>query len=261
MNWKNIVQMDDDELEQLGIKPSATRQVLLRNFRRIKKVMKIKNMDLPRKQITLNKKIYVRNDEMTAEEKQFYLNTYRDVDWNLLEDFPSWLKGLGFLDFASCFAGMHWRDIVEMNYDKLEEIGVNSNFVRLSLVKHFWTIKKALVHKENYVLPFPKQLLKVQGISEETIKDPIERLKIIDSFYNVDLKMVEEKNIPALLDSVGLSRFASSFNQIGWDDALNMDYKALEKIGIDSHLARQVIFKKFQNVKLAMDQTRIPRNF
>ncbi|CAG8811970.1 8757_t:CDS:2, partial [Dentiscutata erythropus] len=100
------------------------------------------------------------------------------------------------------------------------------------------------------------RLLISMNIKDEDIQDPLERLKLIVDFYRVDFNMIEKRDIGALLASLKLKQYAPNFVKLDWDEAINMRYYELEELGINSYVARQTIYKKFQDIKSAIAETR-----
>ncbi|KAK0461018.1 uncharacterized protein EV420DRAFT_173505 [Desarmillaria tabescens] len=67
-----------------------------------------------------------------------------DINPQLLEDVPAWLKSLRLHKYTSCFEGMNWRDMVELNEATLEKKGVTALGARRRLVKTFDAVKKKM---------------------------------------------------------------------------------------------------------------------
>ncbi|PBK74264.1 hypothetical protein ARMSODRAFT_581033 [Armillaria solidipes] len=67
-----------------------------------------------------------------------------DIDPQLLEDVPAWLKSLRLHKYTSCFEGMDWRDMIKLDEDTLEKKGVTALGARRRLVKTFDAVKKKM---------------------------------------------------------------------------------------------------------------------
>ncbi|KAK0212592.1 hypothetical protein DFS33DRAFT_45823 [Desarmillaria ectypa] len=67
-----------------------------------------------------------------------------DINPQLLEDVPAWLKSLRLHKYTSCFEGMNWRDMVKLNEATLEKKGVTAMGARRRLVKTFDAVKKKM---------------------------------------------------------------------------------------------------------------------
>ncbi|KAK0195668.1 hypothetical protein F5146DRAFT_1133127 [Armillaria mellea] len=67
-----------------------------------------------------------------------------DIDPQLLEDVPAWLKSLRLHKYTPCFEGMNWRDMIKLDEDTLEKKGVTALGARRRLVKTFDVVKKKM---------------------------------------------------------------------------------------------------------------------
>ncbi|KAK0473135.1 hypothetical protein EDD18DRAFT_390692 [Armillaria luteobubalina] len=67
-----------------------------------------------------------------------------DIDPQLLEDVPAWLKSLRLHKYTMCFEGMNWRDMIKLDEDTLEKKGVTALGARRRLVKTFDAVKKKM---------------------------------------------------------------------------------------------------------------------
>lgn len=67
-----------------------------------------------------------------------------DIDPQILEDVPVWLKSLRLHKYTSCFEGMNWRDIIELDEATLEKKGVVALGARKRLTKTFDAVKKKM---------------------------------------------------------------------------------------------------------------------
>lgn len=62
-----------------------------------------------------------------------------------IQDFPTWLEGLGLKALIPKFKGKNWEEIIQMNMDNLKEFGIVSREIRKRLVMHFDMVKRAIV--------------------------------------------------------------------------------------------------------------------
>ncbi|KAK0486060.1 hypothetical protein IW261DRAFT_770230 [Armillaria novae-zelandiae] len=67
-----------------------------------------------------------------------------DIDPQLLEDVPAWLKSLRLHKYTTCFEGMNWRDMIKLDEDTLEKKGVTAMGARRRLVKTFDAVMKKM---------------------------------------------------------------------------------------------------------------------
>ncbi|KAJ7072515.1 hypothetical protein C8F01DRAFT_250478 [Mycena amicta] len=67
-----------------------------------------------------------------------------DVDPELLKDVPAWLRSLRLHKYTSCFEGMTWQDLVELDEPTLEKKGVAALGARRRLLKTFENVKRKM---------------------------------------------------------------------------------------------------------------------
>ncbi|CAG8805369.1 13789_t:CDS:2, partial [Dentiscutata erythropus] len=65
-------------------------------------------------------------------------NIYNRINYELLEDFPKWLKGLHMQNLAHHFEGKKWQEIKKMDDKHLEKLGITDHVTRSILGSHFW---------------------------------------------------------------------------------------------------------------------------
>ncbi|CAG8533565.1 8254_t:CDS:2 [Acaulospora morrowiae] len=78
------------------------------------------------------------------ERNKLRFKDYREINFELLKDFPRWLKGLKYKKYAWCFESMNWREIIELDELGLIKRGVYRLVVRRNLLMEFMHIKKVL---------------------------------------------------------------------------------------------------------------------
>ncbi|CAG8600315.1 13971_t:CDS:2, partial [Acaulospora colombiana] len=144
-HWKEIIEMGHEDLEMIGINSSRARKIMLDNFWKVKKVLAVKEdylLQLPKSLLNLTDE----EERQLSKEERFKLYyTYIRVDFKLLEDFPAWLKGLKLGRFESNFKGMKWKDIIQLDGDELEQLGIKPNAIRILLLRNFRRIMKVMV--------------------------------------------------------------------------------------------------------------------
>jgi len=67
-----------------------------------------------------------------------------DIDPELLKDVPAWLKSLRLHKYTSCFDGMTWEQMVELDEPALEAKGIVALGARRRLTKTFELVKKKM---------------------------------------------------------------------------------------------------------------------
>ncbi|KAL0579754.1 Flap-structured DNA-binding and RNA-binding protein [Marasmius crinis-equi] len=67
-----------------------------------------------------------------------------DVDPELLKDIPAWLKTLRLHKYTDAFKGMTWQDMVVLDEDQLEKMGVTALGARRRLTKNFEAVKRKM---------------------------------------------------------------------------------------------------------------------
>jgi hypothetical protein len=67
-----------------------------------------------------------------------------DIDPELLKDVPAWMKSLRLHKYNSCFEGMTWQEMVELNESALEAKGIAALGARRRLLKTFDLVRKKM---------------------------------------------------------------------------------------------------------------------
>ncbi|KAG7090935.1 hypothetical protein E1B28_010008 [Marasmius oreades] len=67
-----------------------------------------------------------------------------EVDPELLNDIPAWLKTLRLHKYTDCFKGMTWQEMVVLDEDELEKKGVSALGARRRLTKNFDAVKRKM---------------------------------------------------------------------------------------------------------------------
>ncbi|KAF0561679.1 Protein VTS1 [Gigaspora margarita] len=153
-------------------------------------------------------------------------NLYDRVNYNLLEDFTGWLDGCGMLRYSAVFEGMLWQDIIKLSRHELMLMGVKDIESAWRLGSCFWIIKCDLAMKEGKKLPYRGG------------KDRV----------NIDLKSLEE-DFPAYLKTFDMEQYAPAFKDKNWREIIDMDYKDLKALGINSVNDRIKLIKNFWAIR------------
>lgn len=64
-----------------------------------------------------------------------------EIDTQLLEDIPAWLKSLRLHKYTPCFGSMTWREMVDLDEPTMEKMGVVALGARRRLTKNFEVVK------------------------------------------------------------------------------------------------------------------------
>ncbi|CAG8512088.1 4379_t:CDS:2 [Cetraspora pellucida] len=123
--------------------PSPSRRSLSNEITNINIEVK-RNKKIPFSQQTPQERI---KRSRRYEKNKIIYKDYRTVNFELLEDFPKWLKGLKYQKYAPCFEGLHWREIIELDELGLLYRGVYRLVVRRNLLMEFMFIKQTLMDK------------------------------------------------------------------------------------------------------------------
>ncbi|CAG8562677.1 749_t:CDS:2 [Diversispora eburnea] len=191
-------------------------------------------------------------NKICKEKKEFYDKNYTIgfINYELLEDFPAWLKGLGLKALIPCFEGINWKDIIEMNSTDLSELGIKNKNIKFTLLNHFWMIKQDMVTSEGIRVP----RIELDSIEEEENDDDIEKFEYDQDDpkpFAVDPRALQD--VEYLLSTLGLQFvfIESLFQGKTPLEIFEMTKKDLENIGITSGYMRRrclATFKKYRNI-------------
>ncbi|KAF0478024.1 Protein VTS1 [Gigaspora margarita] len=101
----------------------------------------------------------LRSKHLNQLHKQFWEANYKNPNFDLLKEFPLWLKGNKLIKFTPCFEGMKLRQIIYLNEKELEQIGIHRLAARKILVDCFKFIRIALEDSENQHHPKDQRFL------------------------------------------------------------------------------------------------------
>ncbi|KAJ1959785.1 Flap-structured DNA-binding and RNA-binding protein, partial [Dispira parvispora] len=75
------------------------------------------------------------------------------LDPNLLEDIPGWLRSLRLHKYTHCFQDMHWKEMVKLTDEELTTRGVAALGARRKMLKVFDAVKQDMVAKGELSAP------------------------------------------------------------------------------------------------------------
>ncbi|RIB12837.1 hypothetical protein C2G38_1781713 [Gigaspora rosea] len=182
--WQDIIEMNSEDLNNLGIRTQKIQNFLLINFWHVRDyIASQKGTKLqPSKQL-----------EMLINRKEFYENNYdKTINYELLENFPMWLEGLGLKHLTRYFEGKRWEEIIEMDWQALDVLGIESRLIRGKLVSHFWKIKRDIAAKKGITLPGKGESRKRElTVEEKEIVAQREKLYKDNYINNINYKLLE----------------------------------------------------------------------
>ncbi|CAG8568526.1 6824_t:CDS:10 [Dentiscutata erythropus] len=158
--------------------------------------------------------------------KWYKKNLYDEVNYELLEDFPGWLRGCEMDKYSALFEGKRWQDIVKMKYKDLRELGVDHHESAWQLQSNFWIINCDLAAKKGKTLPY---------------KGGVDRI-------NIDLELMND--FPEYLKSINMEQYAPLFAGKNWKEIIDMDHKDLKALKIESVSHRIDMVKQFWVMRL-----------
>ncbi|KAF0462073.1 HCP-like protein [Gigaspora margarita] len=153
--------------------------------------------------------------------KWYKKNLYDEVNYELLEDFPAWLRGCEMDKYAHVFEGKRWQDIVKMKYKDLRELGIDHHESAWQLQSNFWIVNCDLAAKKGKTLPY---------------KGGVDRI-------NVDLELLND--FPEYLKTINMEQYAPLFAGKNWKEIIDMDHKDLKALKIESVSHRIDMVKQF----------------
>ncbi|CAG8434041.1 11309_t:CDS:2 [Scutellospora calospora] len=161
--------------------------------------------------------------------------------------FPAWLEGLGLKHLARYFKGKKWEEIIEMDWQALEVLGIESRQIRAKLVGHFWKVKRDIAAKKGITLPEKEKKGRRELIVEEK-KIIAQREKFYeDNYININYKLLED--FPAWLDGLDLKYLTLLFEEKPWNEIINLDSQNLMDIGVNYFTPRDKLLTCFWFIK------------
>ncbi|RHZ80056.1 hypothetical protein Glove_139g9 [Diversispora epigaea] len=191
-------------------------------------------------------------NKISAEKQDFYGKNYTIgfINYELLEDFPAWLKGLGLKALVPCFEDLNWKDIIEMKSKDLSELGIKNKNIKFTLLNHFRMIKQDMVASEGIRIP----RIELDSIEEEENEDAFEKVEYNQDNpkpFAVDPRALQD--VEYLLSTIGhqIVFIEPLFQGKTPLEIIEMTKKDLENIGITSSYTRRRCldtFKKYKNI-------------
>ncbi|CAG8434234.1 3250_t:CDS:2 [Diversispora eburnea] len=158
--------------------------------------------------------------------KDYYNKNYCQINFALLEDFPSWLNGLGLKPLAPYFEGLGWREIIEFSWHDLETSGITNWHLRKRLLRHFYSVRKFLAKERKIRLPAIdfSNLALVKG--ENDLEE--------DWYGHIDMGVLNDTE--CFLHSLGdgLGKLVPYFYGMKWQDLCQLSFRDLLVLRIDN---------------------------
>ncbi|RHZ82709.1 hypothetical protein Glove_104g13 [Diversispora epigaea] len=177
--------------------------------------------------------------EQVEKTRQYVVDNYiATINYELLEDFPKWLEGLGMKAMAPNFEGKKWKEIIELSWEDLEKMGIKSRGIRTRLIRFFWKIKRDMAAKNGVELP-PKERASRDNSSES--EDAPSRKP-----FELDYKLMEDEE--CWLHSFGRSYglLYPYFQGRKWQQMLEMTEDDLKALGISNKTVRKALIQNFR---------------
>ncbi|CAG8539467.1 12323_t:CDS:2 [Acaulospora colombiana] len=176
----------------------------------------------------------------------FYEKNYNQINFLLLQDFPSWLDGLGLKPLAPYFANQDWHDIIELTWNDLEILGITNWQLRKRLLRHFFIIRKFLARERGVNLPVV-DFSNIKNIKNENDEE--------ENWYgHIDPKVL--RDMECFLHSLndGLGKLCPYFYEMSWQDLCLLTYEDLKELGMDNKYTRNILCTKIKEFKIALQK-------
>ncbi|CAG8648865.1 16273_t:CDS:2, partial [Gigaspora margarita] len=132
--WQEIINMDDKDLEKLGITDHLTRSILGSHFW----VIQVDYVNLISSFLCISKII---SYSLLTTIKIVFRKSH-------LKDFPAYLDLIRMKKVAPLFKNKKFKDILEMDSQDLKNLGVELARDRVKLIKNFWRIKRRIFFED-----------------------------------------------------------------------------------------------------------------
>ncbi|CAG8460922.1 2140_t:CDS:2 [Acaulospora morrowiae] len=181
----------------------------------------------------INEQEKLQRSELYEKHMRFYRSNYIDkINYELLEDFPEWLDGIGLKILTPYFEGMRWEEIIKLSMMDLYLLGIRNSKVRTLLVKHFWKVKNMMAKDKGGNL------------------GPSEIRKRINDFTRAGHDLAVD---PYLLSvDYAYASFEPFFHGKKWQDIVEMNAWDLKAIGIRNDGLRRKMVWNLREFKKAM---------
>ncbi|RHZ67422.1 hypothetical protein Glove_301g59 [Diversispora epigaea] len=212
-------------------------------------VVAVENSENSKNSSSKKKKKYYISPKLNKDEIQIVMEGYKDyynknycmINFALLEDFPSWLNGLGLKPLAPYFEGLKWREIIEFSWHDLETSGITNWHLRKRLLRHFYSVRKFLAKERKIRLPAIdfSNLALVKG--ENDVEE--------DWYGHVDMGVLNDTE--CFLHSLGdgLGKLVPYFYGMKWKDLCQLSFRDLLLLRIDNTGTRKLVYTRIGNFK------------
>ncbi|CAG8470401.1 8846_t:CDS:2 [Diversispora eburnea] len=216
LSWREILYLNGEKMKQLGITNVNAQQLLLRAFMTER---------TPHKRNEVAQEIFAKNASYYKE------NYVKKTNFELLEDFPAWLEGLGLKPLTMRFAGIPWQEIIKLRWSELKEMGIYNSYLRKRLIKHFMRIQRDMAAQNGIELS-----------PEDSVMKEIPKM---------------EDNITAKID---FYVFAPFFEGFKWYEIIELSGEQLGKLGILDYETRRILLRGFKAQIRAFEVQKIDIN-
>ncbi|CAG8522811.1 2897_t:CDS:2 [Diversispora eburnea] len=171
--------------------------------------------------------------ELYEKQKNFYRENYVEKNnYELLEDFPEWLDGIGLKILAPYFENMKWQEVMSLSTRNLIDMGIKNSNIRSLLIRHFWRSKVIHIKSKELILT------QVQLNYRDRDFQMIGRDLAVDPYLLKDLKFC--------LNAMGYaySNFAPFFYGKTWQEIIDMNVNNLWDNHINGSKRRSDELKK-----------------
>ncbi|RHZ76034.1 hypothetical protein Glove_208g211 [Diversispora epigaea] len=220
LKWDDLLFLDDEKLENMGIRNPKIRKILSNYFasQRTTPLIDKKALSIFKKKLA------------------YYRSHYeKRTDFKLLKNFPVWLDGLGLKILAPRFKGKTWQEIIEMNTDDLDELGIYSMELKKRLIKHFNLVKKSMNEDAQ------EQILEMQ-----------ENYSYKDKDLPIDRELLQDLTCWFHSFKDGLGNYSPFFKNKKWNQVIDMTNKDLELMGLSRKIVRHAFLMGFKYYKNAL---------
>ncbi|CAG8485966.1 13520_t:CDS:2, partial [Acaulospora morrowiae] len=171
--------------------------------------------------------------------KKYYENNYTlgYVNYELLEDFPAWLEGLGLKPMAPYFKDKKWQDIVQMKHQDLKYLGIHNKFIRHKLAKHFWIVRQDMVFKDGIRLP-------------RLEKEPNDNWN--GAKFSIDYNILKDEE--CFLNSIGydFGALLPLFRGKKWNEMIELNKEDMINLGFTNQIKMNIMCSAFRKYKKAI---------
>ncbi|RHZ83714.1 hypothetical protein Glove_88g32 [Diversispora epigaea] len=182
--------------------------------------------------------------ELYEKQKNFYRDNYVEKNnYELLENFPEWLDGIGLKLLAPYFENMRWQEVMLLSTRNLIDMGIKNSNITSLLIRHFWRSKIIHIKSKGLILT------QIQLSYRDRDFQMIGRDLAVDPYLLKDLKFC--------LNAIGYaySNFAPFFYGKTWQEIIDMNIYNLWELGINDRKQRNIMVDSIKKFKKAMIHT------